>query len=287
MTEAEFAEQQRTLGLRIHMHDGVYWETVYPFYCKPAFPYTPFDPGEARPARFRSVLGYSHQVRTPARGNRVVPLMVLGRDGLDGFELMKLPPKKRNKVRRALEQCVVLPITDLGAHLERMRDINTSQALRQEQGAGAETPARRYTQEADAWRAQIRREFGLQGREWWGAYVGAVLAAYLRTYQVGGVRVIQQTKADTTLLKFHPMDALYYTVLCRAAADDTCVKVVNGSPLHPSLNHFKEEFLFKAVNFPYYSSSAWVVEMAKRLLAFRARRARPAAGNGEGGSAKP
>jgi hypothetical protein len=266
LTEADFVNQQQALGRRIHEHDGVFWEEVYPFYCKPAFVYKAFDPGTARPARLRSLLGYSHQVLTPGLGNRTVSFMVLDHAGLDGFGLMKLPPKKRNQVRRALEHCEVKPITDLEMVLERMREINLSQAIRQEQGAGSDVPSVRYTQEADAWRLQIRREFALQGREWWGAFVDSVLVAYLRTYQVDDIRIIQQVKSDTEYFKFHPVDALYYAVLSRAAADPTCHRIMNGDPRHESLNHFKEQFLFKAVEYPYYSSNVWLVEFYKKRI---------------------
>lgn len=282
LTEEQFAEQQRALGRRIHQHDGVFWEVVYPFYCKPAFVYKPFDPGEARPARVRSLLGYSHHVRTKEMGNRAIALMVLGREGLDAFGLQKLPSKKRNNVRRALGTCVVAPVVGIGGCLERIREINIAQAQRQESRFGAETPVRRYTVEADAWRAQMRRESALEGREWWGAFVGGVLAAYLRTYQVEGVRIIQQTKADTAYLKYYPMDALYYAVLSKAAADQTCRLIVNGDPRHPSLNHFKEQFLFAAVDFPYYSSSAWLVEAGKKLTTARSRGFRTMVERGSG-----
>lgn len=285
LTEAQFVEQQRSLGHRIHERAGVYWEETYPFYCKPAFIYKAFARGASRPVRWRSLLGYSHQVLRAEEANRSLPTMALGRERLDGFGLQSLPQKKRNNVRRALENCVVRPIHDLEADLERIREINAAQARRHEQGVGAETPASRYTREADAWRAQMRREFPLAGREWWGAFVDGVLVAYLRTYQVDGIRVIQQAKADTAWLKAYPMDALYFTVLGQAAADSACRLIVNGRPQHPSLNHYKEQFLFRPEEFPYFSSNAWLVEAGKRMWmggarlrrAWRARKAPPAA----------
>ena len=266
LTEAEFVEQQRGLGRRIHEHDGVAWETVYPFYCKPAFEYKVFAPGAARPARIRSLLGYSHQVPAPEQGNRSLPAMVLDRERLEGFDLQKLPAKKRNNVRRALAHCAIQPIADIERHLERLREINVSQALRHQEDGGAQTPASRYAGGAESWRKQIRREFALQGREWWGAFVEGVLAAYLRTYQVDGIRVIQHAKTDTDYFKWYPMDALYFHVLSEAAATPSCLRLVNGRPMHPSLNYFKEQFLFQAVEFPVFSSSARMVELGKRLV---------------------
>lgn len=271
LTEAQFAEQQRQLGCRIHEHDGVYWEEVHPFYCKPAFIFKAFDRGTARPARGRSLLGYSHPVCRPEEGNRTVPVMVLERTRLENFDLPSLPQKKRNNVRRALEQCEVRLIDDLEAQLERIREINVSQALRHEKQGGAEIPASRYTAEAEDWRAQMRREFPLAGREWWGAFVDGTLAAYLRTFQVAGIRVIQLTKADTDHLKAYPMDALYFKVLQHAAEDPACRMILNGRPQHPSLNHYKEQFLFQAAVWPYYSSNAWLLELGKRMLRLRQR----------------
>lgn len=266
LTEAEFVKQQQSLGKKIHEHDGVFWEEVYPFYCKPAFIYKAFDPKAARPAPWRSLMGYSHQVLTKEKGNRTVPFMVLERDRLDDFSLMKLPPKKRNQVRRAVEQCNIRPIPDLEQELERMREINLSQALRQEGGAGSDVPPSRYKDEANDWRRQIRQEFSLTGREWCGAFVNGILAAYLRTYQINGIRIIQQVKSDTIFFKFHPVDALYFDLLSRAATDTSCTKIINGDPRHDSLNHFKEQFLFRPLCFPYYSSKARLVDVYKQKI---------------------
>ena len=277
LTEAQYVEQQRALGRRLHEHDGVWWDEVYPRYCKPAFIYKVVPRGSARPARWRSWLGYGHLVARPEEANRTLPMMALDRSGLDGFGLPKLPSKKRNNVRRALEKCAVAPLTDLESHLERLRQINVSQALRHEEGGGAQVPASRYVAEADSWRAQTRALFALAGREWWGAFVDGVLAAYLRTFQVDGIRIIQQAKADTDYLKACPMDALYFPVLSRAAADPACRILFNGRPQHPSLNHYKEQFLFRADEFPYYSSHAVLVALGKRALQLR-KRFRRAAG---------
>lgn len=266
LTEAQYVEQQRALGRRLHEHGGVWWEEVYPCYCKPAFIYKVLPRG-VRPARRYSWLGYGHLVARLEEGNRTLPMMALDRSRLEDFGLTKLPSKKRNNVRRALEKCSVAPLADIETHLERIRAINVAQALRHEENVGAQIPARRYTAEADSWRAQIRAQFALAGREWWGAFVDGELAAYLRTYQVDGVRVIQHAKVDADYYKFYPMDALYYTVLAAAAADPVCRLILNGRPMHPSLNHFKEQFLFAAVDFPYFSTHAGLMELGKRLRA--------------------
>ena len=266
LTEAEFVEQQRSLGRRIHEHDGVFWEEVYRFYCKPAFIYRSFERGSAKPHPLRRLLGYSHQVTDETQSNRRLQVMMLERSTLDAFGIQSLPGKKRNKVRRALENCQVSPINPVEGFIERMREINISQTQRESRGAGAVVPLERYTDQADDWRRQIRAEARLPGREWWGAFVDGELGAYLRTYQVDGIRVIQQTKAHTDYLKKKPVDALYFHVLSQAADEPSCQRIVNGGVAHPSLNRFKEQFLFRPFDLPMYSSSAWLVDLYKRRI---------------------
>lgn len=193
--------------------------------------------------------------------------MVLEGEALRLFSIDKIiSDNKRNHIRKGLKRCALMQILDLEDVLERVRQINISQAKRQESKYGAEVHARRYIDEADDWRAQVRREYALRGREWMGAFVDNVLVAYIRTYQVGGLRVIEQVKADTQYLKHFPIDALYYSVLSGAGKDNGCKSIVNGSPIHASLDRYKEQFLFKAKEHPYYSTNARLIEWAKRRL---------------------
>jgi len=266
LTVPEFVEQQRALGRRIHAHDGVFWEEAAPGYSRPAFVYLPFERGSARPALRHRWLGYSHQVPDAAQSNRTLPVMALERPALDGFGLASLPQKKRNRVRRALKHCEIRRIEELDPWLEQMRAINISQSERQALKAGAPVSVRRYVDEADDWRAQIRREFALAEREWWGAFVEGELLAYLRSYQVESVRIIQQTKAHTGAFAHNAVDGLNYAVLEHAAADPVCRRIIRGEALHASLNQYKEQFLFQVVELPYYTSRLWLQNLARRWL---------------------
>ena len=266
MTLAEYAEQQCFLGRRIHEHDGIYWEEVYPFYCKPAFFYKPINRDDARPSSLRSLCGYSHRVENPLQGNSVIPTMALDRSRLDDFSLQRLSSKKRNQVRRGMEKCIINQITDMEEYLDRMLEINISQAVRQEKGGvGVETPVTRFTVMADKWRLQMRREFTLRHREWWGAFYGDMLVAYMRIHQVDNILDIYQTKADSVYLGVYPMDALYFTILEKAASNPTCSLIVNSRPMHATLNHFKEAFLFRALELPFYFSNLKLFNLAKRM----------------------
>lgn len=265
LTEDEYVQQQMSLGRRFHEHDGVWWQEIYPFYCKPVFIYTAFDPKSAMPKRRRSLLGYSHQVVTPEKGNRSVPFMVLEGEDLRQFSLARIKSVKRNQVRKGLKSCAIRLIDDLEPILESMRQINVSQSIRQEGKFGAEAPVSRYIAQADQWRAQVRREFALCGREWWGAFVDGRLAAYMVTYQVDRLRVIEKVKSHTEHMKHCVVDALHYTVLEAASRELTCQRIIDGRPQHQSLNHYKEQFLFKSKDYPYYSTHARLIEWAKRV----------------------
>jgi len=267
LTEPEYVQQQMSLGHKIHEHDGVWWDEVLPFYCKPAFDFRAFDPGTARPRRGRSLLGYSHQVATSTKGNRSLIFMELGGANLRRFSLTTVKSVKRNQIRKGLKTCEIRLIRDLEESLERIRQINISQSARQAKGHGAETPVRRFTDEAEAWRAQVRREGALAGREWWGSFVEGSLAAYMVTYQVDDVRIIEKVRSHSDCLKFCPVDALYYTVLEAASRNAECQRVISGAPQHPTLNHYKEQFLFEPKEYSYYSTHAKLIQWAKQLSA--------------------
>ncbi len=86
--------------------------------------------------------------------------------------------KKRNKGRQSLKVCEVKLITHMDEELMgRIRQINIEQSIRQEKGFGAETPVDRYIKEKEQWIKQIKKDFALNGREWWGAYYEGILTA--------------------------------------------------------------------------------------------------------------
>lgn len=267
LTEAQYAEQQSQLGRKIHEHDGVFWEQPYPFYCRPVFFMAAFQVGAATPHPLKCMLGFSHQTTDSSKATDYKTFMEINRGDLNGYNIQKLLPKKRSQVRQALKTCEVKLIPSLNDEvLERIRQINIQQAFRQENGYGAETPSARYIKQKKEWENQVQREFALQGREWWGAYYGGLLIAYIKTYQVGAIRIIEQTKADTQYLMQKPMDALYYSIIEEASKESTCLKIINGTPLHPSLNLYKAQFLFKEVKYPYFSSNYKMVKNIKRLM---------------------
>lgn len=267
LTEALFIEQLRQLGRKIHEYDGVFWEQTYPFYCRPAFVYRAFERGKFKPHPYKCLFGYSHLTESEQGISSYRSFMEIDRYTLDIYSIDLLKPRRRTQVRKALRDVDIKLIDRLDSELlERVRQINVAQALRQEKGNGSETPATRYIKEKNEWEKQIIQEFNLEFREWWGAFHHEKLIAYIKTYQVDGIRIIEHTKADTESLSLRPMDALYFKVIELAKNDKLCNRLVNGTPIHSSLNRYKEDFLFKEVKYPYYNSNQKIVNLVKKLI---------------------
>jgi hypothetical protein len=271
LTEEEYARQARELGRDVHLNDGIWWERHYLGYCKPVFEFRPFSPGQARPKFSKSFLGYSHQVSDGSQANRVLEVMALQGDALRSFSLDALDGKKRNQVRKGLKNCEVRRITNLRASLEDVRQINISQAERQMETGSFGKPARYYTEQAEEWKREIELWFRLPGREWWGAFVGERLGAYMITFQVEAVRFMFVMKTHSDFLRLCLTDAIYFTVLKQAAEEKSCQRVINGGPMRDSLDRYKEQFLFRRVSVPYFTHSAWLFRLATKMISVKER----------------
>ena len=268
----QHAEQRRTsLRCRLHLSGGIWWEQKQPFYAKPAFEFQSFAPGAARPDRTMGFLVYSHQVPNPAMSNRLVDWMILQGDDLDQFSLARLRSEKRNQVRKGLKNCDVRLIPDIEPHLEQALQINAAQAERHAAtGWFTRSPAY-FARHAQAWRAETRRYFSLPGWQWWGAFAQGQLVAYMRTLQVADVMFIVSMKNHTELLKLGGSDAIYFTALEAASRSGTVARIVNGGPMRPSLDRFKEQFLFRRTSTPYFLAGASLLRLGKRLFQLKER----------------
>jgi hypothetical protein len=266
------ADQKRTrLGCKLHLFGGVWWEQQQPCYAKPAFEFQSFVPGAARPSRARGFLVYSHQVPRPEMGNRIVDWMILEGEDLRDSSLARLRSEKRNQVRKGLKNCEVRTITDIEPHLEQALEINSTQAERHmATGWFTRSPAY-FARHAQAWKAETRLHFSLPGWHWWGAFVQGQLVAYMRTLQVADVLFIMSMKNHTQFLKLCASDAIYFTALEEASRSGSVRRIVNGGPMRPSLDRFKEQFLFKRTPLSYYLAGEAFLRFGTRLFRIKER----------------
>lgn len=288
LTEQEYVDENRRQFRRLHQRDGVWWTQIYPGFCRPAFKFRSVVPGTAKPLRSQALLGYSHFVPEMGMGNDAVRYMVLEGDDLRGFGMARLDSKKRNQVRKGLKCCEVRTISDLEGCLEDAREVCVSHSLRGAASRKAYHVSHTFfIDQADTWRAQMRRDFASGGRQWFGAWHEGRLIAYLVTLQVESVLLIEKMKLHSDYLALGPSDALYFHVLSQLAQDASCLRIINSSPQRPGLDRFKEQFLFKATPIPQYVSNPATYRLAMRAMALRnkwveIRRARRARGTDAG-----
>jgi hypothetical protein len=266
------AEQKRkSLGCKLHYSGGVWWERQQPFYAKPAFEFQSLVPGMARPDRKKGFFVYSHQVPSPELGNRLVDWMILEGEDLQQFSMARLRSEKRNQVRKGLKNCEVRTVTDLEPHLDQALQINATQAERHMATGWFTRSSAYFARHAQAWKAETRLHFSLPGWQWWGAFVQGQLVAYMRTLQVADILFIMSMKNHTEFLKLCSSDAIYFTALEAASRAGNVSRIVNGGPMRPSLNRFKEQFLFKQTSTPYFLAGETFLRLGTRLFRLKER----------------
>lgn len=278
ITEETFAREEQRLGRHVHLHDGVWWIRTAPFYYKPVHEFRTFPPRSARPQALKALLGYSHQVPDVSQATRTVVMNVLQGDDLRNFALERLGGKRRNKVRGGLRACRVETVKDIAPLLDQIKVINIALALRLEKGGAPVSflPASYYEQHDAEWRQILLRRFTHQGHQLFAAFVEKRLAAYVDLQRTEDTWVFCSSKSSDECLMFHPVDALYFTILSQAGKDETCRRVVNGGGNEPeSLTRFKADFLMQQVPVPYYTRTLLPIDRLRSVLTvFRRNRHR-------------
>lgn len=264
LDEDEFARQEIERGRKLHRHDGIWWATVAGSYSRPAFEFRQVVPRKARPARLRSLFGYSHQVPDPAQATRWVEFMMIQEAELRAFGMSTLRSEKRARVRKGLRECEIREVADFDREYADIKAVNISQAARQMSTGRFDRPPSYFTEREAEWRTSVRMCFGRTGWRWIGAYFGGKLIAYVSLLAVENHAFVMAVKSHSDFLGHCPNDALYFTLLSDLRDAAWCRRVSNGGPEHESLNRFKRLFGFRAVPIPYYSPWAGLVQVAKR-----------------------
>lgn len=270
-TAAEYAGYLNRTGGSAHFSGGVWWVRHAPLYFKPLVEARPFRKGASQPSILKGGLAFSHQVEDRGEATRFVEFMMLPGEGLKGFSLDALRADKRNQVRKGLRSTEVRQMESLDEYMEDLRRINISQAVRLSQAGDHGRPVSYYQGEALPWRKAMLRLFGAPGHSWWGAWVEGRLAAYAFTVAIEEVLIVSAAKSDSVYHQANPNDAIYFTLLSAAAAHGGCSMVVNGGPLRPSLDRFKQGFGFSRVARPYFVRDFGISKLVRRGREIRSR----------------
>lgn len=265
MTSAELGRALAAEGKPVHENDGVWWISRGPLFCQTVHDFQALVPGAARPARRRALVGYSHQMPPGGTPSRYLEFLILEEEPLRRFGFQSLGKGRRNTVRRGLKDFSIAPILEIEYLLDDMQRVSADQAARQLQAGNAKRSPAYFYQRNEQWRREMRHEFERKGARWWGAWREGRLAAFITTLAVDGVLHVRTAKSETESLRSCPNDGLYFEMLSDAGRRTDVVKVVNGNPIRPSLDRFKEEFGFRKTLIPYYTKPMRLFSTAKAL----------------------
>lgn len=111
MTLDEFAEFQKSAGVKVIKVGDVWWRRVHPFFFRPLFPFAEVPPEPSRyplPSRFGGVI---HLVPAGAKSNSFMNMFVY--DQVADYSLDSVGAKQRSIIKKAVSNFTAKRITDL------------------------------------------------------------------------------------------------------------------------------------------------------------------------------
>jgi hypothetical protein len=259
VSEDEFASDELRRGKELHKKDGVWWIKKAAFYYGTLNKMRICTPNEVSPDFFKALFGYSIRTNEKSASGYDLVYNILQDDNLRTYDIMRLPPKKRNKVRQGLTNCRLEVIKDVSPYLTEMKNININQALRFDSSGEKKDylPAQYYQEHEGKWKEEMINLYMHSGHFMIGAFVGDNLAAFIDLIIIDDTWEFGAVKSHDDYLPQRPVDALYYQVLHTASRNLRCKYVLNGGAIdeRESLTEFKMQFLLQPTSVHHYTSS--------------------------------
>lgn len=258
MTIEEYLRQESAMRAGVHFHDGVWWKNASPGSCQPLYPLQEIPAGGARPRLSRSFLRYSHVVpaadAAAASGRTKTRLLIQG-ENLRNYSLANIADRKRRQAINKAVRCgfKTALIRDPEKHRRDLLEIHVSNAERNRYGL----PPEWYREHEDEWWRNFMREFELPGRDWFGAFQGEKLVAYLYDCLVGDTAVMLTAKSHRGYLVSDPNDLLWFDSFLHYQAQPECRRIDAGwaIPLPPTIDWRKRSLGFEAVELPIFEKT--------------------------------
>ena len=269
MNLAEYLQQEAGLRPGVHFHDGIWWRKTSPGGCQPLYALQEIAPGSARPARWRSLVRYSHVVpaAAAAQARRTRTRLMIQGDKLANYSLQGIADRKRRQAINKAVRCGVSVelIRELGAHRRELLDIYVSNAMRNRHGL----PETWYVEHEDEWWRDLEREFALPGREWFGAFQEGKLVAFLYVSLVEDTAIMRVAKANKEHLVADPNDLLWFEMILHYQKIPACRRIDAGWAIHvpPTIDWRKRSMEFEPIELPIYDrTSALALGLARGAL---------------------
>lgn len=233
MTNNKFSEFLKEVGHQVIEAGGGLWYDIYPRYYHifMNFPdHIPIDPSLKDVDKLLGMKGFAVRYTChPSHGRKSYHYSCSDRN----YDVERLSPNVRSKVRRGLKRCVVRRLSFLELLKYNALDINDETLIRQ--GRRISAYNRRY----------LTRYYRTAGHfeiaEAWGAFAGKELAAYLVAFNIDDCAKIMHVRSDRELLRHYPNNALIYEYTKHALSTDNVTEVSFGlEPIQSELSSLGE-----------------------------------------------
>jgi Acetyltransferase (GNAT) domain len=245
----EFISQESKIRDGVHLNDGVWWQKTSPGSCLPLFQMQQIVAQESRPSLKNSFARYRHLTKDDCKKNSSMSFMIIPGEKLNDFGFITLPHEKRKAINRAKKNGIeVHRLETIEEHWSSLRDVFISTSRRTKYGLSESY----YRENESDWRQGFRKEFELNGRDWFAAFCGKKIVGFLYSCIVDGRAFLLVTKFDDSYRDSRPSDALHYHVLSYYRDNPQCFDVCAGqsSPNVESIDRFKRRFGFESVEYP-------------------------------------
>jgi hypothetical protein len=168
-----------------------------------------------------------------------------------GFRQEGLRHERRKALNRARQSGLRFErLGSLECHWPDLREIYVSTAERTTYGYRPEY----YVQQEDAFRRDLRREFSLEGRDWFGVFSGERLIAFLYTCLVDRTAHLLVTKFNHRFLEMRPSDFLHFEVIRHYQDLEECEEIYAGRSIATAatIDRFKAGYGFERVEMAAY-----------------------------------
>lgn len=250
----EYLSQETGLREGVHLHDGIWWRKTSPGCCQPLYPLQEIAPGGVRPNPVRSFIRYSHVVPAvdAAQARRTRSRLVIQGDKLKDYSLQGIADRKRRQaINKAVRTGIRIDlIGDLEKHRRDLLEIYESNAARNRHGL----PEGWYREHEDEWWRNLAQEFALAHREWFGAFQGDKLVAFLYVSLVEDTAVMRVAKANKAFLVSDPNDLLWFEMIQFYQKNPACRRIDAGWAIHvpETIDWRKRSLGFEATGLPIY-----------------------------------
>ena len=254
----EYLKQESSLRKGIHFHGGTWWKSTATGCCQPLHALQEIAPGSARPAWSRSFIRYSHVVPggAGAESRKTRTRLMIQGERLTTYSLQNIADRKRRQAINKAVRCGFKTdlIRDLEKHRRDLHEIYISNADRNRHGLSPEW----YVEHEEEWWGNLAREFALPGRDWFGAFQGEKLVAFLYVCLVDDTAVMLVAKSNKEFLVSDPNDLLWFDAFMHYQGVAGCRRIDAGwaIPVPPTIDWRKRSLGFESVELPIYERTS-------------------------------